>query len=111
MEAFVCVRCGKCCRWKGAVKVADREVDAIADYLEIPVADFLDRYTVITPDRQALSLTERPDGACIFLDDNNDCIINAVKPAQCRDFPDKWNFPNWRSECPGGMAAGAVDTD
>jgi hypothetical protein len=29
----------------------------------------------------------------------NDCVINAVKPQQCRDFPNHWNFPGWRTVC------------
>ena len=26
-------------------------------------------------------------------------MINEVKPQQCRDFPNKWNFPGWRQVC------------
>ena len=29
----------------------------------------------------------------------NGCRINPVKPRQCRDFPNKWNFPGWRELC------------
>ena len=27
------------------------------------------------------------------------CRINPVKPRQCRDFPNKCNFPGWRDLC------------
>ena len=106
MGKFVCSRCGRCCRWPGAVKVSDAEVDAIAGFLGMPVAEFLDRHTVITPDRQYLSLREKPDGECEFLtvDGNGSagCAVEAVKPRQCREFPEKWNFPGWEKECSGG---------
>ena len=106
MGNFVCARCGRCCRWPGAVKVSDAEVDAIAGFLGMPVAEFLDRHTVITPDRQYLSLCEKADGACEYLTVDGDglpgCAIEAVKPRQCREFPEKWNFPGWEEECSGG---------
>ncbi|NBT90581.1 MAG: YkgJ family cysteine cluster protein, partial [Verrucomicrobia bacterium] len=38
------------------------------------------------------------DGACIFLE-GQDCRIQPVKPQQCRDFPNAWNFPGWRDIC------------
>ena len=103
MGAFHCRRCGNCCRWPGAVRVSDEECDAIAAYLGMTVEDFIDRFTRITPDRQALSLTETGAGHCIFLDEDPPaCRIDAVKPRQCRDFPEHWNFPGWRNECEGG---------
>lgn len=38
------------------------------------------------------------DGACMMLTKDG-CRINPVKPRQCRDFPNKWNFPGWRDLC------------
>ena len=31
--------------------------------------------------------------------DGNRCTIQAVKPIQCRGFPNQWNFPGWRKVC------------
>lgn len=102
---FVCVRCGRCCRWPGAVKLLDAEVDAVAAFLGLKTADFLRDHTRITPDRQHLSLCEKPDGECEYLGVDETglpcCLIEPVKPAQCRDFPLKWNFPGWQQECGG----------
>ncbi|MBO5309384.1 MAG: YkgJ family cysteine cluster protein [Lentisphaeria bacterium] len=102
---FQCARCGNCCRWEGCVKVNDREVDEIAAFLEMPVEEFLEEYTRLRPDRTGLSLTEAENGSCIFFEDGDAprCRINPVKPQQCRDFPLKWNFPNWQSECKGKL--------
>ena len=57
-EKFSCKRCGACCRWEGAVKVEEDEVDAIAAFLNMSVEEFLEHHTRLTPDRQHLSLLE-----------------------------------------------------
>lgn len=48
--------------------------------------------------RDGLALLDQADGACFFLE-GNDCRIQPVKPQQCRDFPNQWNFPGWRERC------------
>ena len=103
MGGFRCRRCGNCCRWPGAVRVSEAECRAIAAHLGLATDDFIERFTRITPDRQALSLTETEAGACIFLEEAPPtCRIEAVKPRQCRDFPEHWNFPGWEQACEGG---------
>jgi guanylate kinase len=96
-----CRRCGNCCRWHGWVRLSDGEIDVIAEFLGMSPVEFIDRYTVLAGDRRSLSLDERPDGECIFFRDGeiSSCMIEPVKPQQCRDFPDKWNFPGWEKEC------------
>ncbi len=103
MSEFNCQRCGNCCRWKGCVKLTDAEIDRIAAYLKLSTIAFLEEYTRLMPDRQGLSLTEKPDGSCIFLMESTPagCRINPVKPRQCATFPKEWNFPGWQDECPG----------
>jgi uncharacterized protein len=93
-----CERCTACCRWPGDVKVDATEVAGIAAFLELSEADFIGTYTRLRTDRKGLSLTEKADDSCIFLS-GNECQINEVKPQQCRDFPNKWNFPGWRQVC------------
>ena len=103
-KTFHCVRCGACCRWEGPVRVSEKEVDAIAEFLRIPVRDFLRDHTVLTADRRSLSLKEKPDGSCCYYDPHTrSCMIQAIKPAQCRDFPVKWNFPGWEKLCAGAQ--------
>ena len=74
------------------------EITEIADYLHLSEDAFLAQYTRLRTDRAGLSLLEQADDSCIFLS-GKDCRINAVKPQQCRDFPNKWNFPGWRQVC------------
>ena len=93
-----CQRCTACCRWPGDVKVDEAEITEIAAFLNLPEHLFLAQHTRLRTDRAGLSLLEQEDDSCIFLN-GNDCRINAVKPRQCRDFPNKWNFPGWRQVC------------
>lgn len=95
---YQCQRCANCCRWPGEVIVTDGEVDAIAEYLQLDVSEFIERYTALRLNRQGLTLIEKPNHECVFLE-GIDCAINPVKPRQCRDFPNKWNFPGWRQVC------------
>jgi len=95
---YECQRCTACCRWPGQVQVTDAEVTALAAHLNITVHEFTERYTRLRKDRGGLVLTEKPNGACVFLD-GDDCRVQPVKPQQCRDFPNLWNFPGWEKQC------------
>ena len=99
MNAPACRRCGNCCRVAGYVRLAAGEPASIAARLGLSEREFADRYAVLTADRAALSLAEKPDGACVFLDGGNACAIHAVKPRQCRDFPAGWRFSDWNTIC------------
>ncbi len=70
-------------------------------HLGLTSADFHARYTRLTANRAGLSLTEQSDGACIFLSDRNICLIDPVKPEQCRTFPEVWRFAHAERDCPG----------
>jgi len=66
--------------------------------------DFIQRHTRLLPNRGGLALTEAASGACIFLEERGGsegvaCAIQAVKPHQCKGFPNTWNFPGWRDVC------------
>ena len=69
LSSFRCIRCGACCKWEGPVRVSDREIDAIADFLGIDLQSFIREYTRLTPDRRSLSLLEKEDGSCLYYDD------------------------------------------
>jgi Fe-S-cluster containining protein len=95
---FQCQRCAKCCKWPGDVIITDSETEAIADFLGLPVDEFVGCFTRLRANRQGLSIDDKPNGECLFLD-GIDCRINPVKPAQCAGFPNAWNFPGWRQVC------------
>lgn len=97
-ERYVCQRCTNCCRWPGQVSLGEWDLVAISGYLGMSEWDFIQQFTRLQSSRMGLALTEKADGACVFLE-GNDCRIQAVKPRQCRDFPNGWNFPGWREVC------------
>jgi uncharacterized protein len=99
--AFACRQCGACCRVPGHVLLQAGEADAIAGFLGLASADFIARYTALAANRAGLSLVEQPEGACVFLNDRNRCSIEAVKPEQCRTFPQAWRFADAERTCPG----------
>jgi hypothetical protein len=102
-NTFKCLRCGRCCEWKGYVRLENSDIDAISSYLGLSVYDFTGKYTVLTSDRRNLSLKEKENGNCIFLSpDSGRCLIHEAKPAQCVKFPIEWNYPGWENECEWG---------
>lgn len=95
---YECQRCTACCRWPGNVRVSDEEIAALAKFKGLSEFDFIQKYTRLHTDRRGLSLIEKPNHECIFLE-GRDCTVQPVKPQQCKDFPNKWNFPGWREVC------------
>jgi uncharacterized protein len=93
-----CQRCTACCQWPGDVRVGDSEITAIARHLALSEVEFVERFTRLRLDRQGLSLIDKPGGECIFFDGRR-CTIQPVKPQQCRDFPNLWNFPGFEKSC------------
>ena len=93
-----CQRCTACCRWPGQVRLTKGDITRIAAFLQLSEPAFIERYTRLQHDRRGLALQEKPDGACVLLDGNL-CSIQAVKPQQCRDFPNLWKYPDAEKYC------------
>ena len=53
------------------MRVSDAEIARIAAYLGVDEAEFIASETEIAPDRKGLVLKSLPDGACVYLDENN----------------------------------------
>jgi Fe-S-cluster containining protein len=102
---FVCHSCGACCRGEGEVFVTRQRAVLIAEHLGVELSEFRRRYTRRDVEGGHL-LRDRSleDDACIFLDDANRCMIHAVKPEQCANFPFRWRNSNFTSTCEGFMA-------
>jgi Fe-S-cluster containining protein len=93
-----CQRCTACCRWPGEVRLSDGEIARIAAFKGMSEIAFIQQFTRVTEDRRGLSLEEKPNGECVFLE-GGDCTVQPVKPQQCRDFPNLWNFPGFEKTC------------
>ncbi|HYG25244.1 MAG TPA: YkgJ family cysteine cluster protein [Verrucomicrobiae bacterium] len=95
---YECQRCTACCRWPGQVRVSDAEIARLAEFTGMGEFEFIQRYLQLRADRQGLALQNKLNGECIFLEGDN-CAVQAVKPQQCSDFPNLWNFPGFEKVC------------
>ena len=93
-----CQRCTACCRWPGQVRLSNAEIARLAAFKRVDEHDFIQQFTRLRWDRGGLALLEKADGSCIFLE-GNDCAVQPVKPQQCREFPNLWNFPGSENIC------------
>lgn len=78
--------------------MTDDEIARLAAYKGISEVEFIQKFLHLRHDRQGLALQNHPNGECIFLN-GNDCEVQPVKPQQCRDFPNLWNFPGFEKVC------------
>ena len=95
---YECDRCTACCRWPGQVRLTDEEIKRLAEFKCLSEHDFIQQFTRLRADRRGLALLDKPNGECIFLDGNN-CAVQKVKPRQCSEFPNLWNFPGFEKIC------------
>jgi Fe-S-cluster containining protein len=80
------------------VRLEAHEITQLANFLNLTEFDFIQCYTRLRQDRRGLALQEKSNGECIFLE-GSDCAVQPVKPQQCRDFPNRWNFPGFEKVC------------
>jgi hypothetical protein len=95
---YECQRCTACCRWPGQVRLTNAEITRLAAFKGLSEPDFIQQFTRLRWDSGGLALQEKSDGGCVFLD-GDDCSVQTVKPQQCRDFPNLWNFPGFQETC------------
>ena len=105
--AFQCLRCGACCRHPGEVRLEEGEPERIAQALGVQVDAFIQTYTRLGGNRRGLSLIERADQSCVFLEEAPAaCRIEAAKPRQCREFPMGWRYAEFHQVCPAAETLG-----
>jgi Fe-S-cluster containining protein len=80
------------------VRLTEAEITRLAQFSGLSEHDFVQQFTRLRPDRRGLALMDKPNGECVFLD-HGGCAVQAVKPQQCRDFPNLWNFPGFEQTC------------
>jgi Fe-S-cluster containining protein len=83
---FKCTECGQCCTGSpGYVWVSSSEAEAIAEFLQISIDEFIQKYTRRIGNRISLKEHSRTYD-CTFLKGKK-CQIYGVRPKQCRTFP------------------------
>jgi uncharacterized protein len=79
-----CTACANCCR-ETTVEVGDEDIATIARFLDAPLEEVTQIYTVADPAGGSRILKQTADG-CVFLAGNL-CSIYAARPRPCREFP------------------------
>jgi hypothetical protein len=84
---FTCSQCGDCCTGApGYVWVTKQEIETLAGYLGLEVAEFETRYVRKVGIRK--SLVEYANGDCVFFDpESRRCNVYEARPKQCRTWP------------------------
>ena len=84
---FECTGCGNCCTGApGYVWVNQAEIKALADHLDLPVAQFEKKYVRKIGVRR--SLKEFANYDCVFFDNQSrKCNVYEFRPRQCRTWP------------------------
>lgn len=103
-DIFQCGQCGDCCRGYGGTYVSDKDICAMADYINIDPETFKEKYCVFSGSKRVLAQGE--NGFCIFWDTL--CTIHPVKPRMCKAWPyiesvliDAGNWETMAVLCPG----------
>ncbi|KAF3361502.1 hypothetical protein PHSC3_001877 [Chlamydiales bacterium STE3] len=84
--SFQCTGCGKCCTgFPGYVWLEEEEIVRIAQFLNLTVEDFANKYLRVVNNR--VSLRENAGNFdCVFFKDKQ-CSVYKVRPTQCRTYP------------------------
>jgi uncharacterized protein len=103
-DIFSCTRCGDCCKGYGGTFVTDREIKAIAGFINMDIDRFIDEKCQMSGERPVLA--QGDSGYCIFWDEA--CTIHPVKPRMCSAWPfiesvliDVNNWQIMAASCPG----------
>jgi len=86
---FSCIQCGECCKGgRGFVLLTQEDLERLAYYFDKKPEDFIneDTMTVSLKGEKYLSLKEKLDYQCIYLE-NNQCSVYPARPFQCRVYP------------------------
>lgn len=85
--SYECSSCGKCCRRNWRIEVESENIKMIEDFAR---KKGIEKSLVRCRGISSPILNMRSGRGCVFLDENNRCLIHGVaKPLMCRVFPMK----------------------
>ncbi|MDR0354706.1 MAG: YkgJ family cysteine cluster protein [Deltaproteobacteria bacterium] len=104
--AFVCRRCGQCCRGQGGVWLTEEELPSVSRFLALSLAELKFRH--LAKKGEVWEIVSSAEDFCSFYDLDSGCLIEPVKPVVCRAWPFFWGplrddegFKEARAVCPG----------
>lgn len=100
---FICKKCGKCCK-NGIVIIYPEDILPISSKLLLSPNNFIKKYCKkvymdINNDLRIKIYYLNNFEKCNFLSKDNLCLINDVKPLQCRLGPEKYfnSIDTWKN--------------
>lgn len=90
---FTCTQCGNCCatvdpHTELAVHYTDAELQKLAGVLNLTTDQFEKQYTHLVEGERSLNSKPRgPGSSCVFLSEDNGCLVYEARPTQCRTWP------------------------
>jgi Fe-S-cluster containining protein len=82
-ELFQCKKCGDCCKGFGGTYVTEKDIHAIARFLNLDVSTVISKYLTDSGKRKVIA--QGDNGYCIFWE--RFCTIHPVKPKMCKKWP------------------------
>ena len=81
-EEIDCLFCANCCKTTPPI-ITNKDISRISKHLRIKEGEFMEKYIIIDSDGDYIFKTT----PCVFLDDDNYCMIYDVRPKACREYP------------------------
>jgi len=81
-ERTDCLTCANCCKTTSPI-VTEKDIDRIAKFIKLKPFQFIEQY--LKKDTDGLWMMQKTP--CVFLDDENYCMIYEVRPKACREYP------------------------
>lgn len=89
-----CKKCGKCCCGDTGPIIFPRDIEPICAKIDLNAEEFLNRFCIERHHNKKKEILiyflKAINDKCIFLNENNLCLIYDVRPYQCRNAP--FNF-------------------
>jgi len=77
-----CLSCANCCKTTSPI-ITEKDIERISKYLRIKPGQFIEKYLIKDTD----SLWMFKETPCVFLGDDNYCLIYEARPKACREYP------------------------
>ena len=81
-EEIDCLACANCCKTTPPL-ITNKDISRISKHLKIKEGEFMELYVVTDSDGDYIFKTT----PCVFLDNDNYCMIYDVRPKACREYP------------------------